>query len=175
MRWTTCRRKTGGLARTVKSCGPGTQSRCQVGRDISLQRRRWLGLVHRGEHEGTRKTIARGMPGVSGVTVVTTLVCSTYTLHTRLRAHQASGIPCALCLKGGRLHAQSGRIRAAEMRNRISTSLPATNAKRLRKGALATKQSIFVIPGRCEASNPESRDSGSGPADHPGMTGRWLR
>src|SRR5580704_19325189 len=27
-----------------------------------------------------------------------------------------------------------------------------------------------VIPGRCEASNPESRDSGSGPSDHPGMT-----
>src|SRR5450631_3674215 len=33
-----------------------------------------------------------------------------------------------------------------------------------------------VIPGRCEASNPESRDSGSGPADHPGMTvSRLLR
>src|SRR3954452_17118691 len=29
----------------------------------------------------------------------------------------------------------------------------------------------LVIPGRCEASNPESRDSGSGPSDHPGMTG----
>src|SRR5260370_37672800 len=27
-----------------------------------------------------------------------------------------------------------------------------------------------VIPGRCGASNPESRDSGSGPSDHPGMT-----
>jgi hypothetical protein len=27
-----------------------------------------------------------------------------------------------------------------------------------------------VIPGRCEASNPESRDSGSGPSDRPGMT-----
>src|SRR2546429_5863407 len=27
-----------------------------------------------------------------------------------------------------------------------------------------------VIPGRCAASNPESRDSGSGPSDHPGMT-----
>jgi hypothetical protein len=25
---------------------------------------------HRGEHEGDRKTIARGMPGESGVTVV---------------------------------------------------------------------------------------------------------
>src|ERR1700682_1455237 len=29
----------------------------------------------RGEREVSRKTIARGMPGVSGVTVVTTLVC----------------------------------------------------------------------------------------------------
>ena len=35
------------------------------------------------------------MPGVSGVTVVTTLVCF-FTLHTRLRAHRAPGIPCAL-------------------------------------------------------------------------------
>src|SRR6267154_1316540 len=32
-----------------------------------------------------------------------------------------------------------------------------------------------VIPGRCEASNPESRDSGSGPADHPGMTELFRR
>jgi hypothetical protein len=32
-----------------------------------------------------------------------------------------------------------------------------------------------VIPGRCEASSPESRDSGSGPSDHPGMTAsRWC-
>jgi hypothetical protein len=30
---------------------------------------------HRGEHEVSRKTIARGMPGDSGVTVVTMLVC----------------------------------------------------------------------------------------------------
>src|SRR6478735_3177295 len=30
---------------------------------------------HRGEHEVSRKTIARGMPGCSGVTVVTTLGC----------------------------------------------------------------------------------------------------
>jgi hypothetical protein len=32
------------------------------------------------------------------------------------------------------------------------------------------RKPIAVIPGRCEASNPESRDSGSGPSDHPGMT-----
>jgi hypothetical protein len=36
---------------------------------------------HRGEHEVSRKTIARGMPGRSGVTVVTTLVCLFF--HTR--------------------------------------------------------------------------------------------
>src|SRR5260370_41128004 len=33
---------------------------------------------HRGEREVSRKTIARGMPGRSGVTVVTMLVCLFY-------------------------------------------------------------------------------------------------
>jgi hypothetical protein len=33
---------------------------------------------HRGEHEVTVKTIARGVPGYSGVTVVTMLVCLFY-------------------------------------------------------------------------------------------------
>jgi hypothetical protein len=42
----------------------------------------------------TVKTIARGMPDVSGVTVVTN-ACVT-TLRTRLRTRRASGIPCAL-------------------------------------------------------------------------------
>jgi hypothetical protein len=38
-----------------------------------------------------------------------------------------------------------------------------------------------VIPGQCDASNSgaqlrtgESRDSGSGPSDHPGMMGKYL-
>jgi hypothetical protein len=39
---------------------------------------------HREEHEVSRKTIARGMPGRSGVTVVTTLVCLFFT-------HEAAG------------------------------------------------------------------------------------
>jgi hypothetical protein len=50
---------------------------------------------HRGEREVSRKTIARGMPGdfrcdrgdYARVFVF---------LHTRLRAHRAPGIPCAL-------------------------------------------------------------------------------
>jgi hypothetical protein len=54
---------------------------------------------HREEHEVSRKTIARGMPGISGVTVVTTLVCFSHS-HARLRVHRAPGIPCALCYLG---------------------------------------------------------------------------
>jgi len=41
------------------------------------------------------KTIARGMPDCTGVTVVTNS-CAFYSLHARLRTRSASGIPCAL-------------------------------------------------------------------------------
>jgi len=47
-----------------------------------------------GERDISFKTIARGMPGVSGVTVVTN--ARVFYHHARLRAHQAPGIPCAL-------------------------------------------------------------------------------
>jgi hypothetical protein len=50
---------------------------------------------HREERGISRKTIARGMPDESGLTVVTMLVCF-FILHARLRARRASGIPCAL-------------------------------------------------------------------------------
>src|SRR5258708_551318 len=40
------------------------------------------------------------MPGDSGVTVVTMLVCL-FLSHTRLRVHRAPGIPCALCYQRG--------------------------------------------------------------------------
>ena len=49
----------------------------------------------REEHEGNRKTIARGMPEMFGLPVVTMLVCF-HSSHTRLRVRPAPGIPCAL-------------------------------------------------------------------------------
>jgi hypothetical protein len=55
---------------------------------------------HRGEHEGNRKTIARGMPGDSGVTVVTVTAGVAFFLPARLRARWAPGIPCALTFEG---------------------------------------------------------------------------
>jgi hypothetical protein len=60
----------------------------------------------RGEREISRKTIARGMPGETGVTVVTMLVCF-FILHARLRAHRAPGIPCALCSQEGQSFAKT--------------------------------------------------------------------
>ena len=51
---------------------------------------------------------------ISGVTVVTMLVCFTYHLHARLRAHRAPGIPCALCFEGREIHAQLGRFTPRE-------------------------------------------------------------
>src|SRR5207253_6662994 len=71
---------------------------------------------HRGEHEGNRKTIARGMPGETGVTVVTMLVCFTYHSHARPRAHQAPGIPCALYFAGRTVLAKTRTHRAARPR-----------------------------------------------------------
>src|SRR5271169_2089196 len=63
--------------RTAKSCGPDTPTLVSSWWK-QFHRRRWQkSPVRRGEHEISRKTIVRGMPGETGVTVVTTLVCST--------------------------------------------------------------------------------------------------
>src|SRR5712664_93213 len=61
------------LTRTAKSCRSdapivGVKSAIRSAGDGVKKR------GHRGEREVSRKTIARGMPGRSGVTVVTTLV-----------------------------------------------------------------------------------------------------
>ena len=82
------------LMRTAKSCGsdaPMLASSLREAAQATVSNKHG----HREEREVSRKTIARGMPGRSGVTVVTMLVCF-FHLHARLRAHRAPGIPCAL-------------------------------------------------------------------------------
>src|SRR5450631_885446 len=102
------------------------------------------------------------MPGDSGVLVVTR-VRSTNTNCTRGRGcsgHPAFPTPS----RGRKIYANLGRIAPRD------------------RGRVFGIGADTVIPGRCQrvrakrgpmtgsASNPESRDSGSGPADHPGMT-----
>src|SRR5712672_3509432 len=62
------------LKRTAKSCGsdaPMLASSLREEAQATVSNK----PGHRGEREVSRKTIARGMLGWSGVTVVTTLVC----------------------------------------------------------------------------------------------------
>ncbi len=71
MRWTRAARETNAVClRTVKSCG----SDAPIVGVKPVRRSAGDGVKkrgHRGEREVSRKTIARGMPGCSGVTVVT--------------------------------------------------------------------------------------------------------
>ena len=87
------------LMRTAKSCGPDASTLAFKSRGDIREATVTKKPDHRGEHEISCKTIARGMPGVSGVTVVTN-ARAYYPIHARLRAHQAPGIPCALCMRG---------------------------------------------------------------------------
>jgi hypothetical protein len=62
---------------------------------------------HRGEREVSRKTIARGMPGVSGVTVVTTLVCFVFITHEAAGASSARHSLRPLISEGGKFRQNS--------------------------------------------------------------------
>ena len=106
---------------------------------------------HRGEYEGNRNTIARGMPGVSGVTVVTMLVCSFYFACEAAGASRARHSLRPL-LKGGRLHAQSGRISAAGMRIAVLMSSDPRNAPHTQSSSpgLTGRSSIRGARGRTE-------------------------
>jgi hypothetical protein len=71
--------------RTAKSCRSDTPT---LASSLREEAQATVTTKHgrRGEREVSRKTIARGMPGESGVTVVTMLVCF-FDLHARLRVH----------------------------------------------------------------------------------------
>src|SRR5438067_9439215 len=86
---------------TAKSCGSDAPTLASSRRKYFRWRRWQTSPVTGKSAKETVKTIARGMPGCSGVTVVTMLVCF-FILHARLRAHRAPGIPCALISIEGR-------------------------------------------------------------------------
>src|SRR5450631_3931365 len=103
------------------------------------------------------------MPGDSGVLVVTRVRSITTIAHEAAGATDTRHSP----------RPQRGR----EINANLGRNVPRGREVMFGIGA------DTVIPGRCQrvrakrgpmtgsASNPESRDSGSGPSDHPGMTG----
>src|SRR5438046_9663215 len=101
------------LTRTAKSCG----SDAPIVGVKSVRRRAGDGVEkrgHRGEREVSRKSIARGMPGRSGVTVVTKLVCLFYFACEAAGALRARHSLRPLISKGRLLHAQLGRFTPRE-------------------------------------------------------------
>ena len=68
----------------------------------------------RGERGISRKTIARGMPGLLRCTCGDDARVLYLNSHARLRVHWAPGIPCALVSLGETVHAKLGRIAPRE-------------------------------------------------------------
>ena len=67
-------------------------------------------IRRRGERGISRKTIARGMPGLLRCTCGDDARVLYLNSHARLRVHWAPGIPCALVSLGETVHAKLGRI-----------------------------------------------------------------
>src|SRR6201990_1702512 len=71
--------------RTAKSCGPGAATLASIRPARAGTATVATKAVHRGEHEGNRKTIARGKPGCLGCT------CQTRVRSSLPIAHGAAG------------------------------------------------------------------------------------
>src|SRR4030095_15524059 len=105
------------LKRTAKSCRSGAPMLASSLRE-DAQATVSNKPGHRGEHEVSRETIARGMPGDFRCT------CGDYTrvlstLHTGLRVHWAPGIPCALYYQSGETVFKTRAISAARTRSHV--------------------------------------------------------
>ena len=109
-----CAFDEGRVKRTAKSCGPDAP----MAGVKSLRSSRFLGMTvtnklwsHRGEHEISRQTIARGRPDASAEPVCS-CAFSLSALHMRPRVQRAPGLPCALSFFGGeRICKSSGAMR----------------------------------------------------------------
>src|SRR5258706_14161969 len=142
------------LMRTAKSCRsdapmPASSLREEAKATVSNK------PGHRGEREVSRKTIARGMPGRSGVTVVTMLVCF-FISHARPRAHRAPGIPCALCLSRGTILQSSGASRRENAESCLK--LGRRHCERSEAIHLAAQKEEWIASSRSLSSGARSRD-----------------
>src|SRR2546422_6813203 len=96
------------LTRTAKSCGsdaPMLASSLREEAQMTVSNK----LVTGKSTKETVKPLRGECRVISGVTVVTTLVCSLHLSHARLRVRRAPGIPCALVFPGRTFLQNSGR------------------------------------------------------------------
>src|SRR5436309_4739898 len=140
------------LTRTAKSCGsdaPMLASSLREEAQMTVSNK----PGHRGEREVSRKTIARGMPGRFRCDRGDYARVLCFILHARLRAHQAPGIPCALCFLRGRTSKQNSRERRGEI---AKPCLPSLRGAKRR--AIHSSFAAPWIASRSLSSGAHSRD-----------------
>src|SRR3954465_15714464 len=131
--------------RTAKSCGPDASTLASSFAEVILLATVTNKPDHRGDHEGNRKTIARGMPGCSGEPVVTTS-CAFLLLHARLRVQRAPGIPCALPSRGWLFAKARAFSRRENAEVRLTFIVPAKAGNHNHKRFL--EQKLSAVPNR---------------------------
>src|SRR5262249_34131153 len=121
--------------RTAKSCGPGAATLASILSARAGTATVTIKAAHRGEHEASRQTIARGKPGCLGCT------CSFYPVCESTRdvygCIQRPAFPAASVKRRDNEDAKLGRYSAARMRalarNKF-TVVPDKRAERARSG-----------------------------------------
>src|SRR6476646_10230221 len=107
------------LVRTAKSCrsdAPMLASSLREEAQATVSNK----PGHRGEHEVSRKTIARGMPVRSGVTVVTMLGCL-FLSAPRLRRIVRPAFPAPSDFREREIQVNLARKAAARTKSRVCT------------------------------------------------------
>src|SRR5437899_13094940 len=110
------------LTRTAKSCGsdaPMLASSLREEAQMTVSNK----PGHRGEREVSRKTIARGMPGETGVTVVTMLVCFVLFRTRGCGRIERPAFPAPSVISGRMIFAKPRAYRAAGSRMHIRRGL----------------------------------------------------
>jgi hypothetical protein len=144
MRWTRAVSATNDVdPRTAKSCGPDAPTLVSSRRNYSpatVARK----PGHRGERAISRKTIAQGVPGETGVPVVTTLVCFFYSAR---EAAGALGTRHSLRPLFARVVRSSTRAdRVAGMRSRASSPSPRSYGERVGVRGSIRRLSSWRVP-----------------------------
>src|SRR6266581_3915480 len=137
------------LMRTAKSCRsdapmPASSLREEVQTTVSNK------PGHRGEREVSRKTIARGMPGLLRCTCGDYARVLYFISHARLRVHWAPGIPCALCFQRGEtFHAPLGRIAPRDGETVSGFYVIARSAATKQSSLLCCRAGYGLLRGAC--------------------------
>ena len=167
MRWPQWRVRRARPGRTAKSCGPGIPTLMPSFANQGSQGDGGKKARSPGRSRISRKTIAWGMPDVSGASAVNTGVHTHYQYaHTRLRVHWAPGIPRALFCEGDEM---SGQPRARIARAEIATCYPKAGTELAITGPSRYPAPPFpaIFEGLIDALSPTRPQRPEGFADLP--------